>query len=190
MSKHGKMELDDILSTLNKLGGAEGARKLRSGELKLVPRDPQADLLRPLGEPVALPAVTRFVAKDSFTRANGIAWMGDNFQKYILPLPEANVPEATIQVSELIRDARDPRIYTALDVDERGEVALAHFFRAIQDRIAGVRTDGWANGAYVIGTDGETWAVYAGLNSDGWDVDAFRLGYRGGWSAGSRFLSR
>lgn len=193
MSKHGKMELDDILSTLNRLGGAEGARKLRSGELKLVPRD-SADLLRPLGDTIELPAVTRFVAKDICTKANGIAWMGDTFQKVMLPLVEQNIPSVILTTHELLCDSRDLRIAAALDVDEKGPVSLAHFLHLVttqrRDASVPLRTDGWATVAYILGVDGNVWAVDAHLGSGGWDVRANSLGYRLGWYAGHRFLSR
>lgn len=193
MSKHGKMELDEILSTLNKLGGAEGARKLRSGELTLVPRDPRA-LLKPLGEPVVLPAVQKFVARDAFTRANCFVYIGENFEKFFLPVVEENVPGVVVQVSKLVRDARDPVIATELKIHERGEMALAHFFHALRnltnDQTDSPRTDGRTNVAYAIGTDRCTWSVGAFLSSAGWVVSARPMGDRCDWHPGDRFLSR
>lgn len=193
MSKHGKMELDEILSTLNSLGGAEGARKLRSGELIVVPRD-STDLLRPLGDTIDLPAVTRFVAKDVCTKANGIVWMGDTFQKVMLPLVEENVPATTLTTHELLYGSRDLRIAVALDVDEKGPVFLAHFLHLVttqrRDASVPLRTDGWATVAYILGVDGNIWAVDAYLRGGGWYVDAYSLGDRGRWFAGGRFLSR
>jgi hypothetical protein len=97
---------------------------------------------------------------------------------------EENVPEATVQVSELKRDAKDARIYTSLNVDETGELSLAHFFEGFRQKL-----HTWL-AAYVIGSDGETWAVYARLDSDGSCARAYRLGNRHRWHAGNRFLSR
>jgi hypothetical protein len=175
--------VDQVQDLVNKMGGEEGISRFLSGELKLVPRDSSVPL-RPVGEPIVLPAVPKFVAKVAFTKANGIAWMGDNFREFILPVVEENVPEVAIRVSELTRAAKDFRIAAELKVDETGEVALAHFFQAIQRKL-----HTWL-AAYVIGSDGETWAVFAYLFSGGWSVDAYRLGVRHGWSAGLRFLSR
>lgn len=153
----------------------------------------EQNLLRQL-DTVEVPAVTRFVAEDAFTKANGIAYMGGNFKQFLLPKMEENIASATLTISELTRAAKDLRITADLGVDEKGEVALAHFSHLLAKQSRGeagpLRTDGWANGAYIIGTDGNTWTVRANLYSDGWYVSAYRLGIRGRWNAGLRFLSR
>ena len=188
-SKYTAGQLNAMVKKLRKLGGESGPEQLLNDKLALVTPG-QSPLLKILGESLELPAVSRFVAKEAFTKANGIAWMGDNFKQFILPLVEENVAAAVLTVSELTRDAKDLRIAAELRVDEQGEVALAHFFRVFQDCPTGIRTDGWANGAYVIGNDGETWAVDARLYGGGWSVFADRLGNRRGGAAGYRFLSR
>lgn len=169
----------------------EAVRRFNAGELKLVPRDPVAGLLQQLGDPIEFPAVPRFVAREAFTAANGIAWMQDDFKEHVLPLVEENVAAATLTISELSRDAKDLRISAELNMDEDGEVALAHFFHALQVRPSGIRTDNMrSNATYIIGTDGDTWIVSACLRSDGWIVFAGRLGDRLRWNSGTRFLSR
>lgn len=189
MSKHGMMKLDEILATLNKIGGAERARKFRSGELVLVPRSP-ADTTRPLGEPVLFPAVTKFIAEDAFTEANGITWMGDNFKRFLLPIVEEGVLEAEIQVSEAIRDSCDLAIAAEVEVHKRGVLALAHFFHALQRPNVGLQCGGLSNGAFVRDRDGDTWVVHAQVGGVRWNVGALRLGACGWWGAGGRFLSR
>jgi len=161
----------------------EAVRAFNAGELILSPRDPQA-LLKPVGDPVVLPAVAKFTAKDAFTKANGVAYLGDNFKQYILPVVEENVPEVAVRVWDLTRAARDIRIAAQLNVDETGELSLTHYFQAIQRKF-----HTWL-AAYVIGSDNETWAVRAYLGSGGWGVFAFRPGDRDWWRAGDRFLSR
>lgn len=192
MAKHGKMTVDEVEATLNKLGGAEGARKLRSGDLVVV-APKTAALLKVLGS-VDVPAVTRFVAKDVCCKFNGITWMGDTFREVMLPLVEQNIPSVTLTIHELLCDSRDLRIAAALDVDEKVPVSLAHFLHLVttqrRDASVPLRTDGWATGAYILGVDGNVWAVSAALHGVGGSVNAFSLGVRNRWSAGHRFLSR
>jgi len=191
MRKYGKMTLDEIEATINKLGGPEACRKLRSGELTVsAPTTPP--LLKVL-DTVDLPAISRFVATDACTKANGIAWLGGNFRRVMLPLVEENIAAATLTIHELVRGSRDLRIAAELNVDDNGPVSLAHFLYLLSKQAKGesgpLRADG-SNTAYVLGPDGNIWAVDAFLDSVGWYVDADSLSRRHGWDAGGRFLSR
>lgn len=187
--KYSKWTRGEEEALLNRHGGEEKARAFIRGEFRLVPRDPTG-LLQRIDYPIEFPAVPRFVGEDSFIKSNGIALMGNDFKKYIFPLVEENVAVATLTIFRLTCEARASRIHTELDVDVNGEVSLAHFFQALATRPLGICTDGLFNVAYIIGTDFQTWAVSACLRSDGWFIHAFRLGDRGRWCAGHRFLSR
>jgi hypothetical protein len=157
-----------------------------------------ADLIRPVGEPLILPAIPKFVAQDAFTEANGIAVMSAEFKQRILPLVEEGVPAKTIRVSDLTRDARNARIYTALDVDERGELSPAHLFHLLVAqskgepgplRVGDGRTVYYTNAAFIIGADSNTCIVTAALFDKGWTMYASPLGERSTWRVGARFFS-
>ena len=186
-------QLNSMVKNIRKVAGRDGVERLLKSELSLGAPD-TPPLLKLIGE-VELSGVAKFVAADAFTKENGIAYMGENFRKFILSVVEQNISATTLTVSDLTEAAKDMRIATALEVDRKGEVALAHFFELLQRQkkpgdLGSLRTDGGTNAAYIIGVDGNTWAVYAGLNSDGWRVNVYPLGDRSRWDAGNRFLSR
>ena len=184
--------VEQMQDLVNKLGGGEGIAKIQSGELVVVPRNPGA-LFRPLGDPIDLPAVPRFVAEDACTETNGIAWMHETFMEVMLPLVEEDVPPTTLFVQELTSESRILRIAAALDVDGKYFVSLAHFLRLLSTQAKGqsgpFRTDK-INSAIILGNDDNIWAVDAVLYPIGWHLYAYSMGYRKWWTAGTRFLSR
>lgn len=170
--------VEQMQDLVNKMGGEEGVTRFLSGDLILAPRDPQA-LLMPVGEPTALGAITKFAAAEAFTKAS----MNENFKKFFLPLVEKDIPATTLTISELTRSVRDWEIASALKVHEHGAIALAHLFQVAQ------RTKRWHVG-YVVGTDGDTWAVSVDPYGSGLYAYAYPLGYDRSWGEGHRFLSR
>ena len=126
----------------------------------------------------------------------GILWKGDDFEREILPIREENVPEITLTVYEITRDAKNFRIATELNLDDRGPLSLAHFYEVLSRQFYGeagfLATDGTVHVAYIIGYYGNIWTVAAYLlKAGGWVVHAHPFGeYQYGWIEGTRFLSR
>lgn len=149
------------------------------------------DLLKQIAT-VSVSGAARFVAEDHLKEAN-IGWMGDNFKKLFLKKTEENVGEAAIAVHRLERASKDAPIMTELG--NRAEIKLAHFFSLLKAQSKGqegaLAVDGSANIAYIIGDDGNFWAVSASWDSGDrcWRVEALSVGLPREWDAGHRVLS-
>ena len=144
---------------------------------------------------VTLPAVTCFVAADCF-RVNisksavvKIGFIGDNFKKYLLGKIEKGVQATTLAVDTLIRASVDALIRAELGV-RREITTLAHIWELMKNQPSGesgvLLTSGYANIFYVIGVDGNVWAVDVRWSSfyEGWYVHAYPVERPIGWGAG------
>jgi hypothetical protein len=160
---------------------------------------------------IDVPAIPLFPYKEKYVERGfhfeagkgidrGILWSGDDFEKRILPITEENVPAAILTVYELTRDAKNFRIAAELNLEERGPVALAHFyevlFRQFNGEAGDLVTDGTIHVAFIVAPEeswllGDIWPVAAYLlKAGGWSVQAHSFSnYKFGWLEGTRFLS-
>ena len=135
----------------------------------------------------------RFVMKDHLQSAN-IGWTGPTFKQIMLEKIEENVPAGELNIHRLEKASLDPEIMTEMGEAKR-VTYLAHFIERIEKQSKGqpgrLSTDGSANVAYIIGTDGNVWAVGASWYSycRFWRVGADSVGLRREWPAGRQFLS-
>lgn len=155
---------------------------------------PQCGILLKLVATVSANAHKRFVMKDHLQSAN-IGRTGDNFKRVMLEKIEEDIPAGDINIHQLEKSSLDPEIMVEIG-PERRIVPLAHFIERLEkqakEQLGGLKTDGFANVAYILGTDGNIWAMNANWNefSRYWFVEACSPGYPLGWRAGYQFLSR
>jgi hypothetical protein len=193
MAKHGDMTLDELEATINVIGGPERAKRLRKGDLRIVPRE--SALLKLLDGDTMSVDRRDFNAREAFTRENGFVYFGHNVSERYLSLVEGEVPAANLRVSELLLDARDFRVASELDMDTRGTVSLVHFFVHLQIKggFKGERKSQEAcRGvvAFICGKDFLTRTFFAYMRDDGWHLSSFDLGSNHTWPKGTRFLHR
>ena len=105
---------------------------------------------------VSVSAHKRFVMKDHLKSAN-IGWTGDNFKRVMLDKIEENVPAGEINIHRLEKNSLDPEIMAEMGPEKR-VTCLANFVEMIGKQSKGqegpLLTDGSANVAYIVGTDG------------------------------------
>lgn len=138
------------------------------------------------------PATKKFVATNYFKEGktvNGvpIAWLSNNFKMCFLPKEEVDIPETVIRVHKLTTRSRDLGIRAEIG-EANEEIMLAQFWAVIESL-----EDGWVGKwlfGYVVGVDGNTWAVSAYRGSGGWNLNALSVEDPGPWGAGSHVLSR
>ena len=189
MGKYGNWTRGEDEALLNILGGDDIARAILRRELKVVVN--QSNLLKRIAI-VSARGATRFVAEDHLKSAN-VGWTGDNFKKLFLKKTEENVGDAAIAIDRLERASKDAPIMTELGA--RAEIKLAHFFSLLEAQSKGregdLAVDGSANIAYIIGNDGNFWAVIANWCSGHryWSVEADSVGAPHEWRAGHRVFS-
>lgn len=181
---------------VNKLGGEEAGDRFLANEL-IVTENPKvgvsrttiAKLLEEVGQPVDLPAIERFVAREKFVvDRNGelpISYLGDNFRNNFLDVIEENVEATALKQRKLLKRSVDGPILSALEGEEKARVALAHVF----DYLKTADRKLWFI-FYVKDAKGMLWAVRARWDDDGWDVYAIALTSPGGWDGGRRVVSR
>jgi hypothetical protein len=185
--KYPKMEWGTMEAIVNKIGGEERAAQFLRGELTIK----ESDLLRRITT-VSVSGAKKFVAEDRLQVCN-IGWTGDNFKKLFLDKVEENVPNAVIAIHRLERNSLDAPILTELG--KRAEAKLVHFFGLIEKQSKGedglLLTNGRANIAYIIGSDGNVWTVNAYWISRAryWIVGAVSVDDPHEWCAGDRVLS-
>lgn len=188
MIKYSELNLGQIEAIVNKLGGMEGVKKLLAGQLGVK----ETDLLRQITR-VSVPGTEKFVAKEHLKAAN-IGYTGGNFDNLFLKKVEENVEGVTMAIHRLEKGFLDAPILAELG--NRAEISLAHLFQLIEKQSNGedgpLLTNGYANIAYIRGTDGNLWAVYASWHSSNgyWDVVATSVENPGRWNAGHQVLSR
>lgn len=185
-NKYGHRTLNWFEAIVNKLDGEEGAERFLRGELVLK----ASDLLKqiataPVGD------ANKFVAKDHIKAAN-VVWMSDNFKRLFLGRVEENVEAAILNVYRLEKASLDAPILAELG--ERARISLTHFFELLEKQSRGEAgpflTNGYATIAYIIGGDGNIWAVCADWYGGGWGVGAGSVGRPYGWRDGIRVLAR
>lgn len=206
MSKHGTARTDtQLVEVLNAL-------KDKTGKLTQFPVRPvftalvmEQELIvasdaaeqQPLLESLTvrtLEAVKSFRAKDHFKKnstAVKFSGFGSNFEKYFLDKVEENVAAVKLRTHKLLRSCRDPFIVAALG-EGKEVTTLAHFFAMLVQQPNGedgaLLTNGWANVAYIYGTDGNLWAVDGFWLGVGWYVGVSPFGDLDGWHDGGQVL--
>lgn len=186
--KYGELNLGQVEAIVNKLGGMDGVKRFLSGEVLVR----ATNLLKQVAK-ASVSDIKRFLAKDNLKAAN-VVWMNDNFKRLFLEKVEENVSAAELCIHRLEKDSCDPEIMAELG-EGRREIALAHFFKLLTKQQAKgsqgpLLTNGWANIAYIMGSDGSLWAVRAGWHRDGWYVDACSVEGPNRWYAGDQVVSR
>lgn len=188
MIKYSELNLGQIEAIVNKLGGMEGVKRFLASEL--VTKEP--NLLWQITT-VSVSGTEKFVAKEYLRTAN-IGYTGDNFDKLFLNKAEKNVEGVNVAIHRLEKDSLDVPILAELG--NRAEISLAHLFQLIKKQSkredGPLLTNGYANIAYIRGTDGNLWAVdacwYSGYGY--WRVYAYSVEYPNRWYAGRQVLSR
>lgn len=141
---------------------------------------------------VSVKATEKFVAsKDAHARAN-VGYTGSNFNKFFLDLVEENVGDASIDIHVLGRDSLGAQVMAELG--SRAKIKLAHLFELLEQQAKGeagpLLVNGSANVAYIVGKDGNVWAVDAcWRGADCWHVNADSVGAQGSQYAGHQVLS-
>jgi len=181
---------------VKKLGGEKGAMRFLAGEL-IVTENPKvgasrtiiAKLLEEVGQPVDLPAIERFVARQKFVVDQSgelpISYLGDNFRANFLDVVEENVKAAALKQRKLLKRLVDKPILSALGGEEKARVALAHVF----DYLKTADRNLWFI-FYVKDAKGVLWAVSAYWRGVGWSVGAFAVSDPDAWGDGSHVVSR
>ena len=175
------------------IGNPKALQKLLLGLCPSVNEPKEVSLLRKLAS-VQVEGVARFVVDDDTLQAANIGWTGDNFKKFFAKKVEEDVPACAIAVHRLERASSDAPILTELG--DRAEISLAHLFELIKKQSKGetgqLLVNGYANVAYVRGTDGNLWAVLAAWRSycGCWGVEADSVEDPDGWRGSRRILSR
>ena len=136
-----------------------------------------------------------FVMDEASLQSANIGWTGANFKRVMMGKVEENVPAREVNIHELRERSLDPEIMAEMGRAKR-VTHLAHFIEMLEKQSKGqtgeLKTDGSANVAYIQGTDGNFWAVYAywdDLNHD-WGVGARSVGNPDEWFAGYQFFSQ
>ncbi len=192
--KYSNWTRGDDEALLNRHGGEEAARAFIRGERIIVtPKEPP---LLHLVNTIEVSAHEKFMAAEVFTEANGIARMNDVFQGVMLRKTEFSVPYGILTISELTRHAQYFRVATTLNIDERGTVALAHFFELLdrqRNRLTGSLDGPLCSdrrvAAALIKEAGDIWVVSAQRFNNSWHIRTNPLGDCIGSHRGDRFLS-
>lgn len=171
--KYGKLTLGQIEAIINKLGGEEKAEAFLRGELIVSPAE-ASNLLRQIAT-VSVSGFREFVAKDHLRSANIGLIIESNFKYFFLEKIEKNVGPINLAVYRLEKSSLDTSILAKLG--DCAEISLAYFFELLKRQAyrqkGQLLTNGFANIAYVRGSDGDLLAVSAqwrGSNHD-WYVD-------------------
>ncbi len=146
---------------------------------------------------VPVHAVPRFVAADAFEKHNpdGIKFfLEPDFRQYFLGKVEEGVPAGVIALHALKRDAQDAPIMAELG--DKVHITLAHFYQLIKAQAQGqagpMFTNGCRNIAYIVGDDGNLWAVSAYWHSNVhvWFMDVQLAEDLFEWNRGDQVLSQ
>ncbi len=179
-------KLNAIVKLLKKQAGEDGPERFLRGELVVK----MSDLLKQVAT-VAVNGSKKFVAKDHIKAAN-VVRMDGNFRKLFFDMVEENVEATTLNAYNLERALLDAQVLAELG--ERARIFLAHFFELLEKQSKGEAglflTNGYANIAYIIGSDGNLWAVYADWHGSGWDMHAYSVDRPFRWLVGSQVLAR
>lgn len=155
-----------------------------------------AGLLELIGEPVKLPACTRFVARDKFVKNTDataellISYMGENFHNNFLDVVEKNVKPATLKQRKLLNGSVDTPILSALGDKDPGNIkkaktALAH----VHNFLKTADSNRWYI-FYVADKNGTVRAVFAYWSGGGWFVSASAVADPSGWNVNRVVVSR
>lgn len=181
-----------VCDLLEKLADSEWVEATKKFLRKENPWGEPASLLKRVSA-VTVAGAKRFCAKDHLKEAN-VGWTSPNFQKLFQEKVEENVPEAALVAHHLERDSLDAPIMAKLG--DRAVIQLAHFFELLKKQSKGedgtLLVNGRANIAYILGSDGNVWAVDAYWPADNgdWRVHASSVGNPRRWAAGYQVLSR
>lgn len=150
---------------------------------------------------VSVGAVMRFAVADHFkkdiseTAVVKIAYLGDNFKKYFLDKIEDGISATILAAHTLLKSSLDAPIRTELG-EKREITTLAHLYELLKKQAKGedgiLLTNGYANIFYMVGIDGNFWAVGVIWDSfgGGWDVGANSVENPRRWRDGNQVFSQ
>jgi hypothetical protein len=195
-NKYASTDFGTAEAVFNRLGGPDGIKRFLSGDL-IVANPLPSRRLKP-GNTAECPEIKRFVAMDNFGRGkavNGVKFydLGDNFIKVFVPKVETDIEAAILRSHEILRNSKDLAILR--EMEEGKEItALAHFHHLLTLQGEGqegtLLVNGYANIFYIVGTDGNLWAVFALWCGGGWYVYAYPVECPSDWDAGNQAFSR
>ncbi len=183
------------IAIYTKLGGPSGVKRFLANEL--VVQEPPPNRRLKYHDSVECPKIDRFVAKDNFGRStvNGVKFcdFNENFKKLFFSKVETSVAETILRSHDLLKYSKDLGILREIE-DGKEITNLAHLHRLLTLQGNGGKgillTNGYANIFYIVGVDGNLWAVGARWYDGGWRLDASSVGGSHGWDAGSQVFSR
>ncbi len=179
----GRME-----ALINIVGGENAVGRILQHELVV-----KAACLSKQVTTVTVGGVRKFIAKDELRTAN-VVEIGENFKQFFVAKEEVCVEAANIVIRRLEISLSDASILAELD--ERTQICfrLAHFFELLKKQSRGeagwLHVNGYTNIAYIIGNDGNFWAVNARWDGYGWGLGARSVGCPIGWGVGNIVLAR
>lgn len=147
------------------------------------------------------PGAKEFIAKKKFVRDTSerarvrISWLGETFNRVMLPLVERDIADEELKLQRLLepsydlpQDSEHLGTIAGLGGMQKARVSLCAFYETLAYKQS-IGDFSWLIG-YVRGADGLLWAVGAGWLGGGWSVEAGSPGVPLGWVGGSGFLSR
>ena len=179
--KYGDATMGQTEAVINRMGGFENWLRFAGGQGKIVFDTILAFLRTQL--------ITSFVAvttSEEYFSDAGVKSMGENFKAQFLGLEVGSTDEVELAVCRLERNSLDAPILTELG--DKAEINVSQF----KAFLAGNRGSSEWFVFYLRGKDGSLWAVGARWygDLDGWLVEAFSVGDRSPWNAGSQVVSR
>ena len=182
-------------SIFNKIGGLQALDRFLRDELVVSEPSPTRRLKHV--NTIECPKVDHFEAKGKFVKGmvGGVKFydFGVNFKKLFFLKVETDIAETILCSHELLKYSKDLGILR--EIEEGKEItSLAHLHTLLtlqgegQDGV--LLTNGYSNIFYIIGIDGNLWAVHAYWGDGGWYLLAFPVVRPCGWSAGFQVFSR
>ncbi len=131
--KYGSLSWGQTEALVNKVGGMDGVNGVLSGELVVVDREQAlAGLMKLVGEPLEVPAHTRFIVRDKFIgTTNGdvpIVLQTAGFTLNFHDIIEMDVEATTLKQRKLRYQSFHGPILSAFGVAENAVISLAHIY--------------------------------------------------------------
>ena len=201
MARDGNRDYEEVIEVFQVIKEKPNFATILGRNSKAVVPKPVPPLLEPIGT-VAIPALAgRFRTREKFVLNYGpkvkpgvrIAYLGDNFEEWFLPMVEQPTAEAVVNYSRLTRSELDRSILTSLGNRPDLAIFLRQIYWLLGEQSNGepgtLLNDGRANIFYASGL---TRVVHVRWHSGygGWCVRAGSVTYQSGWGGGDRVFSR
>ncbi|KKW31762.1 MAG: hypothetical protein UY75_C0001G0017 [Parcubacteria group bacterium GW2011_GWC2_52_8c] len=201
MARDGNRDYEEVIEVFQVIKEKPNFATILGRNSKAVAPKPVPPLLEPVGT-VTIPALAdRFNAREKFVLNYGqkakpgvrIAYLGDNFEEWFLPMVEQPTAEAVVSYSRLTRSELDRPILASLGNRPDLAIFLRQIYWLLCEQSNGepgtLLNDGWGNIFYAPGL---TRAVGVRWHSEfgGWRVFAGSVAGRFRWYVGDRVFSR